>query len=227
MVRMVTSLGHSAHGHQWQSLLLSFHPGGCRTREALRHACQRPGSAGPASILLLLPQMLLPFSKLAVQAGSGSRSCAQHPGAPKLCQIRAGELSSPTSVGTYKGHAPLGEDPALGQLPFAWLQAISLLWSKETCLTPPTPHPPTSRHTSEQAAWTKESVLLSSLSASLGTCLASSPSPLFPVKRFSPGTTHTHIYTHACAGTHTCTLLKPHAYTHIHGDTHIGKHNYS
>lgn len=202
MVRMVTSLGQSAPGHQWQSLLLSLHPGGCRTRQALRHACQRPGSAGPASILLLLPQMLLPFSKLAVQAGSGSRSCAQHPGAPKLCQIRAGELSSPTSVGTNKGHAPLGEDPALGQLPFTWLQSICLLWSKETCLTPPTPHPPPA-HTLQSERLGQKSLSFSAASQPCLGRVSPPPPPLFFLSSASHQGQHTHTHIHTRARAHT------------------------
>lgn len=76
---------------------------------------------------------------------------------------------------------------------------------------------PPSAHTHFRAAWTKESILLSSLSALLGTCLLPPPPPSLacqaPLTR-DTAQAHTHIEAHIC------THLQPHAHTHIHVATH-------
>lgn len=67
--RTITSLGKSAptlHSKASSFSLPTLGAARPNTRQGLHHACQGPHSACPASILLLLPQILLPFSKLAV-----------------------------------------------------------------------------------------------------------------------------------------------------------------
>ena len=58
-------------------------------------------------------------------------------------------------------------------------------------------------HTHFRAAWTKETVLLSSLSALLGTCLLPPPAPLPCLSSASHQGHHTHTHTHTHTHRHT------------------------
>lgn len=79
---------------------------------------------------------------------------------------------------------------------------------------------PPSAHTHFRAAWTKESILLSSLSALLGTCLLPPPPPSLACQ--APLTRDTaHAHTHIEA--HTCSHMLTHIYMWPH--THTGKHS--
>lgn len=95
--------------------------------------------------------------------------------------------------------------------------------ARKLASVPPTPRTQHT-HTHFRAAWTKESVLLSSLSALLGTCLSPPPPPLPCLSSASHQGhhTHTHIYTHGHMRSHTCS----HMLTHIRVAPHRAKHSY-
>lgn len=132
--------------------------------------------------------------RLGVEAGvvpgtQGFPSCAKsglggqvlpHPGVPK------GTCPTGASPGT-RAAAPC---PAPGTMP--------VLGRGSSLQSPPTPTPPPPAHTHFRAAWTKESVLLSSLSALLGTCVFPPPPPLPCLSSTSQQGHHTHAQAHVC-----------------------------
>lgn len=113
--------------------------------------------------------------------------------------------------GYPRGTCPTGANPCSSAAAPCLAPGTMPAIERESLLQSP-PHPAPSTHTHFRAAWTKESVLLSSLSALLGTCLSPPPPPL-PCQSSASHQghhTHTHIHTQAHAFTH----VQPHAHTH-------------
>ena len=178
--------------------------------------CRLPPGGGPTCLLCLLsPRSFLQLGAgLSVGlTGSRSRSCAQHPGVPKLCQVRAGGLNFPTSRGTPGGHAPPGPVPEPKQLPLAWLQAPCLFWSEEDCFSSPL-----STHTLQSCLDKRVHPSQQPLSLAWDVSLASSPSlPCLSSASHQGHCTGTHTH----RGTHMHTLAATCSHTYTCGHTHI------